>query len=104
MSYFLFRFAPRADFRETMTDTEAAVMREHSAYWQSLADKGTALVVGPVADPAGAWGMAVIEVDSADDADAVLKADPVYVNTLGPVAMYPLLSAIVRSTDGHPEI
>jgi uncharacterized protein YciI len=97
VSYFLFKFMPRPDFRETMTDTEAAVMADHVAYWQALADKGTALVVGPVDDPAGAWGMAVIEVDSADQADAIMADDPVTINGLGPVAMCPLLSAIVRS-------
>ena len=96
MNYFLFRFTPRSDFRETMTDAETAVMLEHVAYWQSLADKGTALVVGPVADPAGAWGMCVIEVESAEQAEAVRQADPVVVHGLGPVTMCPLLSAIVR--------
>lgn len=96
MSYYLFRFTPRADFRETMTPAEGAVMQEHLAYWQSLADKGTAIVVGPVADPAGAWGMAVIDVASAEEADAVLVADPVAVHGLGPVELVPMLSAIVR--------
>jgi uncharacterized protein YciI len=97
VSYFLYKFVPRPDFRGTMTDTEAAVMHEHVAYWQSLADKRTALVVGPVDDPAGAWGMAVIEVESREEAEDIKAADPVVVHDLGPVVLCPLLSAIVRS-------
>lgn len=96
MSYFVFRFMPRPDFRDTMTETEAAVMREHVAYWQSLADKGTALVVGPVADPAGPYGLAVVEADSAEEAEAIVATDPVVRGEIGPVSLHPMLSAIVR--------
>jgi uncharacterized protein YciI len=97
MSYFLYRFTPRPDFVATMSDAEAAVMHEHVAYWQTLADKGTAIVVGPVADPAGAWGMAVAEADSLADAEAIHAADPIAAADLGPVAICPMPSVILRS-------
>lgn len=76
MSHFLYKFTPRPDFVGTMTEAEAATMREHVAYWRALADKGTAIAVGPVADPAGDWGVAIFEVESLDEAQAVRAADP----------------------------
>ena len=96
MSFFVYKFMPRPDFRETMTEAEAAVMRDHVAYWQTLADKGTAVVFGPVADPAGSWGVAIIESESEDEPHAIRAADPVVVNDLGPVSIYPMLTAITR--------
>jgi uncharacterized protein YciI len=97
MSYFLYRFTPRPDFVTTMSDAETAVMNDHVAYWQALADKGTAVVVGPVADPAGAWGMAVAEADSPADAEAIHAADPISAAGLGPVTICPMPSVILRS-------
>jgi hypothetical protein len=34
-------------------------MQEHGACLKEYVDKGTIIVLGPVLDPAGAWGMAV---------------------------------------------
>jgi uncharacterized protein YciI len=96
MSHFPYKFVPRPDFPTTMTETEAAVMREHVAYWQTLADKGTAVVFGPVADPAGAWGVAIVEAETEDEADAIRAADPVVTSGLGPVHVYLMPSAITR--------
>lgn len=97
MSFFLYKFVPRPDFRETMTDAEKAVMYEHVAYWQALADKRTAVVFGPVDDPNGGWGVAVIEVESEEEANAIRAADPVVVHNLGPIDIYPMVTAITRS-------
>jgi uncharacterized protein len=97
MSFFLYKFVPRPDFRETMTDAEKAVMDEHVGYWQGLADKRTAVVFGPVDDPNGGWGVAVIEADGEEEANAIRTADPVVVNGLGPVDIYPMVTAITRA-------
>lgn len=96
MSFFLYKFTPRPDFPDTMTDAEAAVMREHIAYWQALADKRTAVVFGPVADPAGSWGVAVVEADDVADVEAIRAGDPVVVADLGPVVVFPMPAAITR--------
>jgi uncharacterized protein len=96
MSHFLYKFVPRPDFPTTMTEAEAAVMREHVAYWQALADKGTAVAFGPVADPAGSWGVAIVEVETADEVHAIRAADPVVTSGLGPVDIYPMPQAITR--------
>jgi hypothetical protein len=44
---------PRPSFAMDMTDAERAVMGEHAAYWHGLLDRRTAVVFGPVLDPAG---------------------------------------------------
>ena len=54
--YFIKLMPPRADFMQTMGDTELAIMRAHQAYWRVFADKGWAVAYGPVADPAGGFG------------------------------------------------
>ncbi|MDX6240984.1 MAG: hypothetical protein QOG10_5808 [Kribbellaceae bacterium] len=96
MSHFLYKFVPRPDFPTTMTEAEAAVMREHVAYWQTLADQGTAVAFGPVADPAGSWGVAIVEAETTDEVHAIRAADPVVTSGLGPVDIYPMPQAITR--------
>jgi uncharacterized protein len=96
VSFFLYKFVPRPNFRETMTDAEKAVMHEHVAYWQTLADKRIAVVFGPVADPGGGWGVAIVEVDTEHEADVIRAQDPVVINELGPVDIYPMITAITR--------
>jgi uncharacterized protein len=102
MSHFLYKFVPRPDFRTTMTEAELAIMREHVAYWQTLADKGIAVAFGPVADPAGDWGVAIVEADSEEEVQAIRAADPVVTSSLGPVDVYPMPSAITRRWQPDP--
>ncbi|UVF20016.1 YciI family protein [Microvirga terrae] len=68
---------PRPTFPGDMTPSEAELMQKHTAYWQDLADRGIALVVGPVLDPAGIWGIAIIDAKDADAAAALTSDDPV---------------------------
>ena len=69
--------APRPSFMLDMTPDEGALMQTHAGYWRTLLDRGTALLFGPVADPAGGWGLAVIEVANQDEAAALTARDPV---------------------------
>jgi len=63
---FVYRLvAPRPTFAQTMTDSEAA-----------LVGKGVVIVFGPVADPKGTWGLAVLEADNEIQADACGANDP----------------------------
>jgi uncharacterized protein len=67
MKYFFCKLTPpRPTFADDMTDAERQLMHEHVAYWSDHAAKGTAIVFGPVADPSGGYGIAVIE--AADEA------------------------------------
>ena len=52
---------PRATFSQDMTAEERQVMQKHVAYWTDLMHKGSAVVFGPVMDPAGVYGMGVVQ-------------------------------------------
>jgi uncharacterized protein YciI len=60
-----------------MTESERKVMQDHVVYWTGLRDKGTAIVFGPVLDPKGVWGVAVVETPDEATARAILANDPV---------------------------
>ncbi|WP_454915328.1 YciI family protein [Xanthobacter sediminis] len=68
-------------------------MVAHGAFWQDEADCGRALAVGPVADPDGIWGLALVEVGDEADAHALAARDPVITANLGfAYKVMPLLS------------
>ena len=67
---------PRPTFDQDMSENEGAIMARHVAYWQELAERGTAIVFGPVSDPAGAWGLAVVEAETKDQVRALGDLDP----------------------------
>ena len=70
-SYFAYKLIPpRPSFPVDMTHTEAAIVQDHFVYWQKLLSQGTAVLYGPVADPAGAWGLAIVEAGTADEVRA----------------------------------
>jgi hypothetical protein len=66
-----------------MTPDEAKVMREHGGYWHQQVATGKVLVVGPVADPEGAFGIAVIIAEEGEDVDPLCKDDPAIKSGLG---------------------
>jgi uncharacterized protein YndB with AHSA1/START domain/uncharacterized protein YciI len=71
--YFLCRLlAPRATFMQDMSDAEREVMMSHAAYWKDLANRGAAVVFGPVLDPKGGWGVGIIRA-ATDQAVADLR-------------------------------
>jgi uncharacterized protein YciI len=78
-----------------MSEAEAATMGRHVAYWQELVDRGTAIVFGPVSDPAGAWGLAVVKADTEDWVQALGEADPAVVSQLARFEICPMPGAIV---------
>ena len=64
MKYFLYKLVPpRPTFHQDMTEVEGKVMQEHGVYWRDLADRRIAVVVGPVIDPKGVYGLAIVEVE-----------------------------------------
>lgn len=86
---------PRPTFDRDMTEAEAAIMADHVVYWQSLTAAGTALVFGPVADPAGMWGLAVVKAASEDDVRALGAEDPAVKSTMATFDVYAMPGAII---------
>jgi uncharacterized protein YciI len=80
MNWYLYRLLPpRPDFAATMTDDEKAAMGRHVQYWSELLAAGRVLIFSPVADPAGDWGVGVVQAATRDDASALGDADPAVV-------------------------
>ena len=74
---FLYRLTPpRPTFANDMDLAEAEVMQRHLVYWQDLLSRGVALAFGPVLDPAGAWGLGLLDLDEESAARAVGDGDP----------------------------
>ena len=51
-------------------------MRRHREYWTPRVEIGVVIAMGPVADPAGAYGVAIIEAPSRPALDAMLASRP----------------------------
>ncbi len=75
--YFCKLKPPRTTFISDMTSDEAQLMREHREYWTPRVETGVVIAMGPVADPAGGYGVAIIEAASEAALEAMQGADPV---------------------------
>jgi len=84
MAIYLYRLIPpRPTFPAGMTAEEGAAMQQHFGYWGEQMGRGTVRVVGPVADPKGTYGIAVLDVADEAAARALCAADPVLQPGLG---------------------
>jgi uncharacterized protein len=86
---------PHPTFFTDQTEQEQKVMAEHVAYWSQLLAAGRAVVFGPVLDPAGVFGLAIVEADEAEFA-RIAVGDPVVRAGIGTVETHPMPGAIVR--------
>jgi uncharacterized protein len=74
---FLYRLLPpRPTYHPDMSATEAETMEAHGAYWMDLLVRGTAVAYGPVFDPAGVWGLAILDVEEEPVARGLVDSDP----------------------------
>jgi uncharacterized protein YndB with AHSA1/START domain len=67
---------PRPSFIQDMTPDERSVMQAHSHYWHGKLAEGVAIAFGPVADPAGGWGLGIVQVRDEPELRALQDADP----------------------------
>jgi uncharacterized protein YndB with AHSA1/START domain len=75
--YYMCRLLPpRPSFALDMTKEEAAMMKEHGAYWRGMLDRGVAIVFGPVMDAKAPFGLGILRVSSQAELDALCAADP----------------------------
>jgi uncharacterized protein YciI len=59
-----------------MSDNERAFMTAHSEYWTDLVAQGRCMAVGPVADPAGGYGLGVVLAGDLTEAEDIRDKDP----------------------------
>lgn len=90
--YFLKLTPPRPTFVQDMSDEERAVMAAHGAYLKDLLDKGVIHAFGPVFDPAGPYGVAILEVVSEAERDAIIANDPS--NGINRFESFPMMAVV----------
>jgi uncharacterized protein YciI len=77
MPHFLCKLTPpRRTFAADMTATERDTMLAHQDYWRPRLDAGTVIAMGPVADPEGVWGVAIIDAPSLAELQNWQAEDP----------------------------
>jgi uncharacterized protein len=87
-SFFLKLNPPRPSFMIDMTADEKIIMQKHVAYWDPYVNDGTVIVLGPVFDPKGGYGIAVVTVDSDDQLNQMIANDPA--NGLNTYEIHPM--------------
>ena len=98
MTHHLYKLIPpRPTFALDLTDDEAAIMGEHAAYWSGLVDAGHALAFGPVLDPSGSWGLALVEAPDEETVRRFGAADPAVTSGLARFDVFPMPMTVVRS-------
>ena len=99
MPQFMFKLiAPRSTFAMDMNEEEKKLMQQHAIFWNDLLAKGTALVYGPVLDPKGAYGLAIIEANSVEEALAICTNDPTIIARLHTYELHPMHAFIGQLT------
>ena len=84
MPHYLCRLnSPRPSFPADITPDERALMAAHVEYWRPYVEVGRVVAMGPVADPAGVWGVAIIEAEQVGEIEALQARDPVIVSQRG---------------------
>ncbi|MCA1453309.1 hypothetical protein I6F35_08775 [Bradyrhizobium sp. BRP22] len=100
MRYFLCKLVPpRSTFTQDMTPREAEIMQAHTACCEELLRVDKAIVFGPVADPAGVWGLGVLRLPDDTDPQSIIANDPVMKADAGfTYQVMPMLQAATKET------
>ena len=98
-NFFLKLNPPRPTFKQDMTDDERNTMQKHVAYWQSYVQDGTVIVLGPVMDPKGGYGIAVVSVDTEEQLANIVSKDTDTIRSAGENIFH----SIVNSKDESEE-
>jgi hypothetical protein len=93
MAHFLLRLnPPRPSFISDMTEEEAGLMQQHASYMASAAG---VVLYGPVAEPSGAWGLAIVSVADENAARSITAGDPLIRSGAGfSYDVIPMLTAV----------
>jgi len=99
MKHFFFKLIPpRTTFPSDASPEELAAMREHVAYWTGKMKDGALLAFGPVADPAGTYGIGILQLEDDQDPAALCAKDPVIRASLGfQIEFHPMPRLSVRN-------
>jgi uncharacterized protein len=96
--HFFFRLIPpRASFPGDASAEELALMKAHAEYFAGLFAAGSVLLYGPVRSPAGAFGVAVLEVENEEQATGIAQNDPSVVGGLNRFEVAPMRVSAARA-------
>ena len=96
--FFMRLVPPRPIFPGSMTEQELDLMKQHVQYVTQAFDAGVVLAFGPVLDPAGAFGIALLEVDEAAEAEEFARKDPSIVGGMNTFTLTPMKIAASQSS------
>jgi uncharacterized protein len=84
MTYFFYKLLPpRTTFPADMTPAEAGLMQQHALYWRNWMEAGHVIAFGPVADPKGTFGVAILQLEEGMDPHSLADNDPVIAAGVG---------------------
>ncbi len=95
--FFVRLIPPRASFAQDMSEDERCLMLEHVRYVRKFFDAGKVLIFGPVLDSAGAFGVAILEVESETVARDLMAGDPSVLAGLNRFELFPMRVAAARA-------
>jgi hypothetical protein len=75
-AFFCRLIPPRPSFAEDMSEAEAQLMEEHARYWRDWMAKGRVVAFGLVGDPAGPYGIGIVEVEDEAQLRSFTENDP----------------------------
>ncbi len=101
MAYFLAKLIPpRPTFPFDMGEDERAVMLAHRDYWLPQLNAGLVLVMGPVLDPKGGYGVMIAHAPSLKMLEDWQSQDPAILSGRGfAFENYPMPSITVAPTE-----
>lgn len=88
--FFMKLIPPRPTFGQDMTAEERALMQQHVKYVGEAFSQGSVLIYGPVMATAGAFGMAVLEMNDAAEVQKFMAEDPSIKSGLNTFEFYPM--------------
>jgi len=94
--FFLCRLLPsRTSFMQDMSASEREVMQAHALYWRGKLAEGHVIAFGPVADPAGGWGVGIVAVQNEAELRTFQSEDPAIQSNIGlRYETLPMLTAV----------
>jgi uncharacterized protein len=90
LRFFMKLVPPRTTFATDMTAEEAKLMQQHEDYWKAQFATGSVLIIGPVLDSKGVFGMAVLETATEEEARTLAMNDPSVKSGLNKVEISPM--------------
>jgi uncharacterized protein len=97
--YFFKLIPPRSTFPHDITDAERRLMDDHFIYCKEQFAAGKLLIFGPVMATGGAFGVAVLEVDSAEEVQKFGENDPSVKAGLNRFEFHPMRVALARAKE-----